>query len=163
MSGGSMNYVYSRIETECVGNMGDHELDDLMKDIVKLVHDREWCLSDDIGEEDYRKSVEKFKEKWFKASRTIRMRGYVEDMFKAAREKCLVMIGDEDNPVETVYDEFVAKYGEFVNKSTAAKIIGVTRVTVYTMIKDGRLRTGFAGKKVNVRSIVDYIRSQGGV
>ena len=55
--------------------------------------------------------------------------------------------------------ELVDKYGEHVDKSTAAKILGVTRATVYTMLKDGRIKGACEGKRVDVRSIARYIYS----
>ena len=56
--------------------------------------------------------------------------------------------------------ELVDKYGEHVDKSTAAKILGVTRATVYTMLKDGRTKGACEGKRVDVRSIARYIYSE---
>ena len=47
----------------------------------------------------------------------------------------------------------MAKYGESVDKSLAARIMGVTRSTVYAMIADGRVESAGAGKRVSVRSI----------
>ena len=37
MSGGSYNYLYSQIEDEYVGRMYDIELNDMMKDLTKLL------------------------------------------------------------------------------------------------------------------------------
>lgn len=54
-------------------------------------------------------------------------------------------------------EELVAKYGESVDKSLAARIMGVTRSTVYAMIADGRVETAGGGKRVNVRSIARYL------
>ena len=55
--------------------------------------------------------------------------------------------------------ELVDKYGEHVDKSTAAKILGVTRATVYAMLEDGRIEGACEGKRVDVRSIARYIYS----
>ncbi len=51
----------------------------------------------------------------------------------------------------------VAQYGECVDKTRAASILGVTRVTVYAMLADGRIRGACAGRKVDVRSIAQYL------
>ena len=64
MSGGHLNYFYSYLE-EHVGDFGDQELDDLVKDLAELFHDREWYLSDDTGEGDWREARDAFKSKWF--------------------------------------------------------------------------------------------------
>lgn len=66
MSGGSHDYVYCKIDDELVGQMKDHELNEVMKDIVLLAHDLELADSGDIGDEDYFETVQKFKEKWLK-------------------------------------------------------------------------------------------------
>ena len=66
MSGGSYNYEFIRVEDEYVDKMFDDELNSLMKDLVKLLHDLEWWQSSDYGEEDYRKTVDKFKKKYLK-------------------------------------------------------------------------------------------------
>lgn len=62
---------------------------------------------------------------------------------------------ENEGPTE---DQYVDIYGEYVNKSDAAEMLGVTRATVYTMIKDGRLITGYGGHKISVRSIYKYMR-----
>ena len=53
-------------------------------------------------------------------------------------------------------EELVARYGEYVDKTVAAKILGVTRVTVYAMLADGRILGACAGRRVDVRSIARY-------
>ena len=54
-------------------------------------------------------------------------------------------------------EALVAKYGESVDKSLAARIMGVTRSTVYAMLSDGRVEAAGGGKRVNVRSIARYL------
>lgn len=54
--------------------------------------------------------------------------------------------------------EMIRRYGWFVDKSVAAEIIGVSRQTVYKMLADGRLTAACAGKRVDVRSIAEYLR-----
>lgn len=93
MSGGSHNYIYCRIETDLVGQMEDRELNDLMKDIVTLAHDLEWYHSSDISRDDYRESVRKFKDKWFKQSREERLKKYIEESIQETKEELLNMIG----------------------------------------------------------------------
>lgn len=65
MSGGSFGYIYSLFENEVVGKLCDPEMNDLARDLVKILHDAEWWTSGDISEEYYRKTVKHFKEKWF--------------------------------------------------------------------------------------------------
>ena len=55
--------------------------------------------------------------------------------------------------------ELVEQYGAHVDKSTAARILGVTRVTVYAMLADGRIEGACGGRRVDVRSIARYIYS----
>lgn len=58
---------------------------------------------------------------------------------------------------EAVYADLSAKYGQNVDKSKAARIIGVTRATVYAMLKDGRLDSTCYGKRVSIKSIARYL------
>ena len=95
MSGGSHNYIYCHIEEDLVGQMEDRELDDLMKDIATLAHDLEWYHSADTNRDDYRESVRKFKDKWFKQSREERLKKYIEESIKETKEELLNMIGGE--------------------------------------------------------------------
>ena len=54
-------------------------------------------------------------------------------------------------------EALVAHYGAHVDKSTAARIIGVTRATVYAMLADGRIEGACSGRRVDVRSIARYL------
>lgn len=64
MSGGSLNYFCHSLE-EHIGDFEDRELDDLVKDLAELFHDREWYLSSDTCEGAWREARDRFKEKWF--------------------------------------------------------------------------------------------------
>jgi len=54
-------------------------------------------------------------------------------------------------------DELTARYGEYVDKTVAARILGVTRMTVYAMLDDGRIEGACEGRRVSVRSIAQYL------
>ena len=73
----------------------------------------------------------------------------------------LAQIGEllRSETIERKEKELVEQYGEHVDKSTAAKILGVTRATVYAMLEDGRIEGACEGKRVDVRSIARYIYS----
>lgn len=94
MSGGSYNYIYSRLEDECVGEMHDAEMDEMIKDLCKVLHDLEWWTSCDICEEDYRKTLAEFKAKWFKGDRTTRLKGYIDKQIGVARRELYAMLGE---------------------------------------------------------------------
>ena len=86
MSGGSLDYFYYRLEDH-VGDFDDAELDDLVKDLAELFHDREWYLSGDTGIGEWRESRDKFKEKWFtKHGREERIEKYLADIRTEVRE-----------------------------------------------------------------------------
>ena len=55
--------------------------------------------------------------------------------------------------------EMVNRYGEYVDKTQAAKILNVTRAPVYAMLADGRIEASHGGRKVSVRSVARYIAS----
>ena len=94
MSGGSMNYLYSRVY-DAVGMMDDAELDELIRDISDLLHDCEWWHSSDICEETYRKSVVEFKKKWFgnSANRSERLEKIIDEKINQVRKECRQLIG----------------------------------------------------------------------
>ena len=56
-------------------------------------------------------------------------------------------------------EELLGRYGEYVDKTLAAKILGVTRTTVYAMLADGRISPACEGRRVDVRSIGNYMAS----
>lgn len=58
-------------------------------------------------------------------------------------------------------DGLVLRYGEYVDKTAAAQILGVTRATVYAMLSDGRIEAACAGRRVDVRSIARYMNCSG--
>lgn len=88
MSGGSYNYMYSRINDEYVGRMHDSQLDEMMKDLVDLLHDLEWWQSCDCDEKRYRESVTKFKKKWFKQTK-IDVQKQIESEFERTKDKLM--------------------------------------------------------------------------
>lgn len=57
-------------------------------------------------------------------------------------------------------DELALRYGEYVDKTVAAQILGVTRATVYAMLADGRIIGAYSGRRVDVRSIARYMQMQ---
>ena len=93
MSGGSYNYIYSRLSTECAGEMKDAEMNDLIKDLCEVLHDLEWWQSGDISEEDYRKTLSEFKTKWLGGNREERLKGYIDQQLSVTRCKLYDLIG----------------------------------------------------------------------
>jgi len=94
MSGGSYNYIGSTLEMECAGRMYDAEMNDLIVDLCKVLHDLEWWQSCDSSEETYRKTVAKFKEKWFQGSRKERLKGYIDEQLGMTRQLLYNLIGE---------------------------------------------------------------------
>lgn len=92
MSGGSMDYLCYRVK-EVADQMGDRELIELIKDVAELLHDREWYLSGDYGDETWEKCVQKFKQKWFEQPREERLKALIEQTFNEAKRECMSMIG----------------------------------------------------------------------
>lgn len=71
----------------------------------------------------------------------------------------LAQIGEllRDDSLMRTEKELVDMHGKYVDKSTAARILGVTRATVYAMLKDGRIKGACSGRRVDVRSIARYL------
>ena len=80
MSGGSLNYFCYDLESH-IGDFKDRELDDLVKDLAELFHEKEWCLSGDTCEGVWREARDKFKKKWFtEYGREERIEGYFKKL-----------------------------------------------------------------------------------
>ena len=94
MSGGSYNYICYTLEEECKGAMYDAEMNDLIKDLVKVLHDLEWWQSGDTSEEQYRETLAKFKKKWFHGSRKARLKGYIDEQIGIVRSELYELIGE---------------------------------------------------------------------
>ena len=88
MSGGSYDYKYSVLEDYYAGYMYDKELNEMIKDLVEVLHDLEWWQSCDISEEDYRKTVTNFKKKWFKRD-NMQVKGFIEKEFENTKQNLL--------------------------------------------------------------------------
>lgn len=88
----------------------------------------------------------------FKNTAELEMRVRVLEEKLASLEKKVSL------KVDLTLDEIlVRRHGEVVNKSVAARMLGVTRCTIYNMIKDGRIDATPDGKDVIVRSVARYI------
>lgn len=100
MSGGSYNYTCFRVEDEYVGQMHDKELDEMMRDLVNVLHDVEWWQSSDIGEDDYRKIVRAFKEKWFNQTRAERLIPIIDKEIDRLRTELVEMVGGKNECID---------------------------------------------------------------
>ena len=113
MSGGSLNYFYSMLD-EHVGDFGDKELDELVKDLAELFHDREWYLSSDTGVGDWNEARDAFKAKWFtEHGRQERIERYLADLADEVRKS----FGISDSYCKnckhwTVEDKYDGRYGQ---------------------------------------------------
>ena len=75
----------------------------------------------------------------------------------------LAQIGElfRDDSLAHEEKELIDVHGKYVDKTTAARILGVTRATVYAMLKDGRIKGACSGRRVDVSSIARYMASSG--
>lgn len=119
MSGGSLNYLASNMcenlfndevdanykKTCDEGNariarklnpMHDRELSELMADVMCLLHALEWYESCDIGEESYKKCVNKFKAKWFTRTEKDRLNSYLDEL-KSYYEELVEELKEQEN------------------------------------------------------------------
>lgn len=75
---------------------------------------------------------------------------------------CMITDDQIDKIVDRLYQKIMdarrttSEFGETCNKKDAAKLLGVTRCTVYNMIKDGRIRATSDGRRVVTESIDEY-------
>ena len=74
--------------------MYDAEMNDMIRDLAEVLHDLEWWQSCDSSEDRYRRTLAKFKEKWFKADRCERLKGYIDEQIGIVRGRLYAMIGE---------------------------------------------------------------------
>lgn len=89
----------------------------------------------------------------------------LERRISALEERTRRALWSEEGAQAGKEDELTARYGEYVDKTVAARILGVTRATVYAMLADGRIAGACGGRRVDVRSIARYMtrpRSEAG-
>lgn len=101
MSGGSYGYIYSRLLDVCENSMYDREMNALIQDIAKVLHDLEWWQSSDISEATYRKTVSEFKKKWLGGNREERLKDMINEIFNEAKKEASELIGENDEVKDT--------------------------------------------------------------
>lgn len=92
MSGGSYDYVFRRLD-DAAGYAKDKEIQELLRDLAKLLHDEEWYESGDYGRDSYVKSLQAFKKKWFGADRSERLKGYIDESLNDIKTELYALIG----------------------------------------------------------------------
>lgn len=80
----------------------------------------------------------------------------------ALEERARRVLWNEEMAPMSKDEELTLRYGEYVDKTVAAQILGVTRATVYAMLADGRIRGACSGRRVDVRSIARYMQTPRG-
>ena len=75
MSGGHYDYLCYRIEDTYEGEMESPILEELMRDICKLLKSLEWYKSGDTSQESYQEDAEAFLDKWTKSDSIAYLRG----------------------------------------------------------------------------------------
>jgi len=69
MSGGSFDYMYSKIFGKYKGELHDQELEEMFEDFCGLLKELEWWQSGDTSEDQYRATVHDFKLKWIEGGK----------------------------------------------------------------------------------------------
>ena len=129
MSGGSLDYFFSRLE-EHAGDFQDRELDDLVRDLAKLFHDREWYLSGDTCEGKWNEARDAFKKKWLTdIGRQERIEKYFDDIKREMMEclgvydkyckKCKHWTPEKDD--DGTYGECDLRSGCLMHRSTSCE------------------------------------------
>lgn len=97
MSGGSYNYIYSKLLDECEGCMYDYEMNDFVKDFVMVLKALEWWQSSDYSEDSYRETLKSFKAKWFNGDREVRLKEYIDREISDTQKRLYDLIGVKTN------------------------------------------------------------------
>lgn len=91
MSGGSMNYICYQVEeaSRCFNNP---QIRELVKDVSKLLHDKEWADSGDYCVGEYNKTEKEFCEKWL-CNHNETLTAIVSNEIEGVRNTLLACIG----------------------------------------------------------------------
>ena len=81
----------------------------------------------------------------------------LERRVMALEERTRRSLWTQEAAMASKEEELLGRYGEYVDKTLTAKILGVTRATVYAMLSDGRIEGACSGRRVSVRSIAHYM------
>lgn len=110
MSGGHFDYAQYSTQEAFEGVWRDAEINDLFYDLfcAPLWRNRTGGLAEaldlyesgDIGEDAYREEVAKFKKKWFKQSRSKRLRGYVDEQCAQLHDRLITELNLEEGKDE---------------------------------------------------------------
>lgn len=95
MSGGSYNYIYSKLSDECEDRMYDDEMNDMIRDLCEVLKALEWWRSSDTSEKSYRTKLYEFKRKWFNGNREERLKGYIDEQIGIVKRQLYLLIGEE--------------------------------------------------------------------
>lgn len=93
---------------------------------------------------------------------SVRRMADLERRVLALEERARRVLWNEEMPPVSKAEELALRYGEYVDKTVAAQILGVTRATVYAMLADGRIMGACSGRRVDVRSIARYMQTPRG-
>ena len=91
---------------------------------------------------------------------SIKRMADLERRVQALEERTRRSLWTQEEAQAIKEEELVLRYGEYADKTVAAKILGVTRATVYAMLADGRIEDACEGRRVDVRSIARYMVSR---
>ena len=91
MSGGSYNYVFSRVR-EGADYTQDKEIKALIVDLADLLHDEEWFESGDYGKQEYVESLKAFKKKWLHQANTDNLKKYIVEELEEMKAKIEEML-----------------------------------------------------------------------
>ena len=74
----------------------DRELSEMLFDLLYIVHQCDFYLSGDTGEDTYKEERDWFKAKWMKGDRAQRLKGYVDALIGDVRQECYDMIDEKE-------------------------------------------------------------------
>lgn len=84
------------MQAGAINPLEDRELSKLVWDLLCVIHSYDYYACGDIGEEQYRKDVEYFKEKWLGLGRPATVRRHIEEECSRLREELCREFGTKE-------------------------------------------------------------------
>lgn len=100
MSGGRFQYLDSSLMDAIFGYsekptnvFEDKEISVLVWDVLNLIHEYDWYICGDTGEDDWLKAKAEFRQKWFETARKDRLKKFIDETAEEFRQEMYKMIG----------------------------------------------------------------------
>ena len=97
-----MDYIFHYVEDLAEYFKDEPVIEELIRDVAKLAHDREWAMSGDYGPEQEAASIKAFKDKYFDMDKcSAQAKILARDALTSIRNNCNIILEREISKINT--------------------------------------------------------------